>query len=400
VNFMPRPTGLAASVWLAALAAALIAACAGHHPRQAAEAGVKAPQRNAYVPERRYTETALQETWHDGNTDIDVDLALPAEPGSFPLLLYLPGLGETAGAGAVWRKAWAEAGYAVLSVQNKRFGASILASARARTGDFRSLAREAYAPPALDQRIKVAAFAFAEVKRRAAGAQAPWSAIDASRVAVAGFDLGAQTAAVMAGESAPEGVPAQGQFKPRAAILLSPYADIAAGGLERRYAAMSLPVLSITGSEDRDSFGAVDSPTLHRAPWQYMPPGDKYLLVLEGGTHALLAGSVPGERKQPAGDPSAKPGGAIWPGASPLWDADGGSGGGGRHRGKRPDKTGAEGDGGDGYARGLDMQLVGYVQGLSTAFLDATVKGDPVAREWLERDATRWLDDVGTFRIK
>ena len=214
---------------------------------------------------------------------------------------------------------------------------------------------------------------------------------------------GAQTAAAISGETAPPRKAATEPWKLRATILLSPYADLAAGGLEQRYAAMSLPVLSITGSEDRDSFGAVDTPALHRAPWQYMPAGDKYLLVLEGGTHALLAGSAPGEQKRAADAAAAKP--REWPGpaATPLWDSEGGSGSGtsGRRRGNRPDKAGPGGDsGGDAYSRGLNMQLVGYVQGLSTAFLDATVKGDPVAREWLERNATRWLDDAGVFRIK
>lgn len=286
----------------------------------------------------------------------------------------------------------------MLSVQDKRFGAAVLASARARAGDFRSLAHEQYGAAALDERIEVAAFAVAEAKRRAAAAIAPWSAIDGGRAAIAGFDLGAQTAAVIAGETAPRATAAPAGWQPIAAILLSPYADLAAGGLQQRYAAMSLPVLSITGSEDRDSFGAVNAPALHRAPWQYMPAGDKYLLLLEGGTHAALAGSAPGEKTSAGEGAAAKSGGGAWPGASPLWDADSG---GGRRRGNRPDKAGAKGEDGDGgYARGLNMRFSGYIQGLSTAFLDATVKRDPVAREWLERDATRWLDDVGVLRVK
>ena len=37
-------------------------------------------------------------------------------------------------------------------------------------------------------------------------------------------------------------------------------------------------------------------------------------------------------------------------------------------------------------------------QHLSTGFLDAFVKKDPEAVEWLERDAARWLEPVGEFR--
>ena len=205
-------------------AVASLGACAGHHGRPT-ESAAAAPVRNTYVAERRYTKANLHETWNDGDAEIDVELAFPAERGTFPLVLYLPGLGETAAGGATWRSTWAEAGYAVLSVQDKRFGATALASARARAGDFRSLAREDYAPAALARRIAAVEFAVAEVKRRAAAAQAPWSSIDAGRLAVVGFDLGAQTASVIAaGEAIPD-LPPHTVLKPGAAILLSPYAD-------------------------------------------------------------------------------------------------------------------------------------------------------------------------------
>jgi hypothetical protein len=34
------------------------------------------------------------------------------------------------------------------------------------------------------------------------------------------------------------------------------------------------------------------------------------------------------------------------------------------------------------------------------AFLDATVKDDSVAREWLQKDAQRWLGDLGQLSSK
>jgi hypothetical protein len=37
---------------------------------------------------------------------------------------------------------------------------------------------------------------------------------------------------------------------------------------------------------------------------------------------------------------------------------------------------------------------------VSIAFLDATVKGDPVAREWLQKDAQRWLGDLAQLTSK
>jgi hypothetical protein len=40
------------------------------------------------------------------------------------------------------------------------------------------------------------------------------------------------------------------------------------------------------------------------------------------------------------------------------------------------------------------------VQDVSTAFLDAYLKGDALAREWLAADAERWLGAAGELRRK
>jgi len=37
---------------------------------------------------------------------------------------------------------------------------------------------------------------------------------------------------------------------------------------------------------------------------------------------------------------------------------------------------------------------------VSVAFLDATVKDDSIAREWLSKDAQRWLGDLGQLSSK
>jgi hypothetical protein len=40
------------------------------------------------------------------------------------------------------------------------------------------------------------------------------------------------------------------------------------------------------------------------------------------------------------------------------------------------------------------------VERVSLAFLDAFVKHDPVAGEWLTRDAARWIDRDATLAAK
>jgi hypothetical protein len=40
------------------------------------------------------------------------------------------------------------------------------------------------------------------------------------------------------------------------------------------------------------------------------------------------------------------------------------------------------------------------VERVTTAYLDAMVKADPIATEWLERNATRWLGDSAELLTK
>ena len=187
---------------------------------------------------------------------------------------------------------------------------------------------------------------------------------------------------------------------------MSPYADLAAGGLEQRYAEISVPVLSITGTEDADPLGVVASPSLRRAPWQYMPGGDKYLLLLEGGTHGLLAGSGMVDKNNPkeispGGKRGKKENGGGYQGDSMERGMEFGESGGGRRRGgKSSENSNDHGDSERSDSRTFNVRHIAAVQGVSTAFLDATVKGDPIAREWLLRNATRWLGDSAVLQSK
>ena len=46
------------------------------------------------------------------------------------------------------------------------------------------------------------------------------------------------------------------------------------------------------------------------------------------------------------------------------------------------------------------LRHIADVQGVTTAFLDSALKKEPAARKWLANDATGWIADSGSFRIK
>ena len=78
----------------------------------------------------------------------------------------------------------------------------------------------------------------------------------------------------------------------------------------------------------------------------------------------------------------------------------GGSGSGRRRGGDSPENSNARDGSEGGNTRTFNVRHIADVQGVSTAFLDATVKGDAIAREWLLRNAARWLGDSAVLQSK
>jgi len=377
--------------WLLIAAAASGAAfgCAGKPDAGPDAAAVKAHANAGYTPERRYQTTALQDTWLIESEPVDVRLLIPAQTGSYPLVLYFPGLGESPDGGLAWRQSWAQAGYAVLSAQPVKYGAAVWSSDRARVGDFLDIAKDAFAAPSLATRTGLARALLDETWHRSRSAHATaLGRIDMSRVAVAGYDLGAQTAMMIAGESVqgievlqvPEGV--------KCVLALSPYADFSGMGMESNFISIRLPVLSVTSAQDTDAYGLVKSAAVRRAPYQYMPANQKYLLVLSGAPHSLLAGSaVPAQGSPESGsETEAEPG--------LMSEKPSGSD---ESRGHKKRQGASSTTQASSAQRAME---VAQVQSVTTAFLDATVKNDPIGSEWLSRNAQRWLGESADLRSK
>lgn len=348
-----------------------------------------------YVPSLRFAVSEFRETWKHGTTTLDVSLLVPDGAGPYPVVVYLPALGTDSRSAPVWRQAWAEAGYAVLSVQPAAAANALKALGSSGRSDLSGIGRRHFSRQSLAGRLEQVAWSIAELERLARSGRAPYRALDPARLAVAGYDLGAQTAAALAGETVKAKRPdAAALAGVRAAIVLSPVVDLAEGGLASRYKSIHMPLLAVTGEEDRDPYG-ISSPSLRTAIWQHGPAGDDYLLLLRDATHPELAGNAPG---LPDAELPGNPSGLLDESEVPD-DTDSGP-----PRGRR---GGAYGGGGLGMPavggprrRGGDGRLAAAVRAVTTAFLDATVKADPAARQWLQRSAQGWLAPVASLKSK
>lgn len=378
------------------VACALLAGCAPAPPKPDA-ARVSQFSGHGYASDERYGVSTTLATWTIGAEGYDVALTVPEKAGRFPLVIYLPGLGETRDAGTIWRNAWAQAGYAVLSIQALVEDAKGWSAPKARTGDFAALARVRYSAKFMSARFDALQTVWRELGRRQAAGEALPGRIDLTRVAIAGYDLGAYTAMALAGETVRDLPQLTMAFPVGAVIALSPYADFSGTTFAERYRSVRGPVLSLTTDIDADAIGMVTSPSVRKAPFEYMPAGDKFLMLLWGVPHFLLGGN----------DLTHEPVASIIdkPDSGSGARAPGGPETGNRSKSKLPETGRA---GADRSAASVDTIVAATtnaigaaaISGVTTAFLDAYLKTDAVAQEWLEKDAARWLRETGEFKRK
>ncbi|SDH49970.1 Dienelactone hydrolase [Pseudomonas flavescens] len=373
--------------WLASLL--LLSACS-HHPEPPASLDSRIDQlvAGAYQPPRLAVQGWHAE-WTLDDEVMDVDWLAPAQASALPVILYLPGLGEDSRAGEPWRRAWAQAGYAVLSVQAHRDGRSIYASKEAQAGAFQGIARRAYAADALQRRLVQLDLVLREARRRASAGDDAFSRVDWHRQAVAGFDLGTQTAVALS--------TGQHGWAPRVAILLSPYAP--APELARQ---VSIPLLGVSGQADEDPFSNWVTPAQrHQMFWQHIEAAGSYQLLLDRMTHAQLGGTFAAEPGRAAGDrPHARPGTGGAPGGGPGMGGGQGEPGGSARSAERRN----EGGGRERYGRGgegeVDPRRAAILLATSVAFLDTCLRNDAEARHWLEWEANRWMTPGARLEAK
>ena len=227
--------------------------------------------------------TLCEGVWLDGLRDraVPVRIRMPAGSGKVGVILFSHGLGGSLDAGSIWAHAWAEAGFAVVNLQHPGTDSAIFGKP-----GFKS----ALNGEQLVARARDVQFVIGELGRRVLEGQCDLTRIDQERIGVAGHSFGAQTVQAIAGQSLPMAVePPLHDPRVRAAIGLSPSPPLT-GSAEAAFATIRIPFLSITGTADAVPFVTPITALQRQQPFRLMPPGDKYLLVLKGGTHEMFAG--------------------------------------------------------------------------------------------------------------
>lgn len=225
-----------------------------------------------------------------------VRVRLPAGSGPHPVILFSHGLGGSLDAGTRWATAWTEAGFAVIHIQHPGSDSALWQGLKGREA-FAALRKGMDAKQFLN-RIGDVKTVLDAVGGTVQIGTCPLSRLDAERIGIAGHSFGAQTVQATAGQQfrTPSGLVGMGDARIRAAIAFSP-APARAEPDGSAFGKIAIPFLSVTGTKDEVPGITTVKPQDRTRPFQAMPPGGKYLLVLDGADHMIFSG---GEQRRPA----------------------------------------------------------------------------------------------------
>lgn len=207
---------------------------------------------------------------------VPVRIRMPEGSGKVPVILFSHGLGGSVDSGMLWAQAWASAGFAVVNLQHPGSDRSILRG---------GAVRGAMSPQQLVSRITDVHFVIDELGRKGREGRCDLSRLDLSRIGMSGHSFGAHTTQAIAGQHFPmAGSNAYTDPRVKAAIAFSPSPPFR-GSTEAAFADVQIPFFSITGTDDSVPLTPQIRPADRERPYRAMPPGGKYLLVLDGATH-------------------------------------------------------------------------------------------------------------------
>lgn len=223
--------------------------------------------------------------WHDAarNRDVPVRIRMPAGSGKAPVVLFSHGLGGSLVAGTEWAQAWADAGILVVHIQHPGSDSGIWAGGRASV-------IAAMAPAQLIARAGDVRFVLDRLAQHGHEGACDLDRADLTHVGMSGHSFGAVTTEAVAGERFAGHGAALADPRIDAAIAFSPSPGKGLSDAEA-FGGIAMPFFSLTGSDDAVPQLTATTPADRERPFRAMPPGGKYLLWLDGTTHAAFSGN-------------------------------------------------------------------------------------------------------------
>lgn len=214
----------------------------------------------------------------------------PVAGSKFGVVIYSHGLGASPEEFGYLGRAWASRGVVTLTLHHPETDESVW------RGKARPMAalKEAYRKywPSRDRAKAIrAAIDYIYDSHYSPGPLG--SDVDLGRIAVAGNDLGALGALLVAGQLPPDNGPSLRDDRVAAVLALSPPVFCEERQGARVYSGISAPLMVVTGTKDDGIVGSTKA-YQRRLPYDSVRKSDRYLVVLNGGDHRVYGRRVIG----------------------------------------------------------------------------------------------------------
>jgi predicted dienelactone hydrolase len=260
----------------------------GKNSRAAGEDFLTTPRLQSAPVVREYTIGTVEWQWFDAARDrsLPVKIYYPAAgDGPFPVVVFSSGLGRTCRDCAYLGDHWAARGLIAVFVQHPGCDDAVW---RGKVQPMKHLKEACQSPTNAKNRYYDMRFVLDQLERERESGAAWARKLDLWRLGAAGCDMGAQTVLTLAGEMLPRGdIAADPRI--RAVVAMSPPAPRTDLPLEAVYAAVRIPCLYMTGSEDNGLAGSTKAGE-RRLAFDNAFGSDQYLITFAGGDHLIFAG--------------------------------------------------------------------------------------------------------------
>jgi serine/threonine protein kinase/alpha-beta hydrolase superfamily lysophospholipase len=222
----------------------------------------------------------------DRNREIPLKIYYPTHiSASLPLIVFSHGYGGTREGYEYLGRGWADAGYIVILPTHAGSDATALAQAGLRGAGDPAAAYEMQRQRTADVRFILSSLKLIDRQVRQIHGK-----VNGKQVGVAGDTMGAGTALLIGGATAgpPSGSAQSFREKHvRAVIAISPQGAGEKGFSEHSWDKIAVPAMTMSGTKDR---GIGGQPAEWRMqPFQRMPAGNKYQVVVNGADHLTFA---------------------------------------------------------------------------------------------------------------
>ena len=224
-------------------------------------------------------------TLHDAQRQRDIPLKIyyPAGQKDVPLIIFSHGYGGDKDGYVYLGTGWASAGYAVI-LPTHEGGDRQAAMAGGYTAMFKG--ESVVTSSQLDDNAHDISFIISslpDIERRAPELD---GVIDMKRIGVAGHSMGAGTTLVLAGATLPGSSALASDPRPLAFVAISPQGMFSSADAHR-WDEIARPTLTLYGSNDEGE--QHQPPSWRLDPYDHMPPGNKYNLIVDGANHFSFA---------------------------------------------------------------------------------------------------------------